>query len=224
MPTSVKTASVIEPEELVPVESRALGFSSSVSPYRPQRRIRHLASIHVANFTPFPVRDEFTSALSKPSEQPQYAGHGHLSDDLDVTLGRKRGRRRSATLLSAHNLSSSPDSQMGVAEHAQPTAPPARKRRPSKASFIGAKTRSVTNGPPSTARPMRQRTISASSSISHAASLDASIVLNGSFNTLHGILRDTSQPALEKILSSRLVETFITVSIPPEELGRGTSS
>lgn len=187
-----------------------------------QRRIRHLTSIHVANFTPFPVRDEFTSALSKPSEQPQYADHGHLSDDLDVTLGRKRGRRRSATLLSATNLSASPDSQKGVAEHGSITVSPARKRTPSKASIPGVKIRSGTNGPPIAARPMRQRTISASSSNSHITLYDAPMAMSGSLNSMHGILRDTLQPALEKILSSRLVETFITVSVPAEDSPKGS--
>lgn len=87
----------------------------------------------------------------------------------------------------------------------------------SRASIPGSKTRSSGGGPPPTRPSQRHRTISASSTNSQSTILDLPIDTSvSSVSSSHGVLRDTSQPALEKILSSRLVETFITISVPPD--------
>ena len=62
-----------------------------------QRRLRHIEYVQVRNLTPFPVRDAFASALTQPSARPQFNVHGNLSDDLDITIGRRQGRRVSTT-------------------------------------------------------------------------------------------------------------------------------
>src|SRR5579863_6659599 len=61
-----------------------------------QHLLRHITCIQVRNFTPFPARDAFASALTQPSEQSQFTSYGSLSDDLDVALARKRTRRLSS--------------------------------------------------------------------------------------------------------------------------------
>ncbi|EKM60705.1 uncharacterized protein PHACADRAFT_203855 [Phanerochaete carnosa HHB-10118-sp] len=176
------------------------------------RRVRHITSIQVRNLTPFPIRDEAASALVLPSEQPQFTPHGNLSDDLDVTLARKRGRRKSyvsAQTLFSNELSGADGSpslkesltkRQRAASRASVTTSPNLKGRP--------------NGPPPTARPtLRARTPSMASSISNFSS---SVLEPATSSTpFSGLLRDTSQPALERVLQSRLVETFLTVTIPP---------
>ncbi|PSS37189.1 hypothetical protein PHLCEN_2v960 [Hermanssonia centrifuga] len=185
-----------------------------------QRRVRHITSIQVRNLTPFPARDEFASALSQPSERPQFGAHGHLSDDLDVTLGRKRGRRRSSTSLSNVITQGYLDLDTGVGDSAHSMESTPRKRTISRASTStvmgtglspGSKGRPTSKGP-FTARPgHRQRTISASSSNSllTSSATSAERLLPSSFR---GFLRDTSQAGLEGIIGSRLVETFITMT------------
>jgi UV radiation resistance-associated gene protein len=70
-------------------------------------------SIQVRNLTPFPVRDAFASALLQPSEQSQFTAHGHLSDDLDLTIGRKRSRRISANSFNTIRRRKSEDGTVG---------------------------------------------------------------------------------------------------------------
>ncbi len=185
-----------------------------------QRRVRHITSIQVRNLTPFPARDEFASALSQPSERPQFGVHGHLSDDLDVTLGRKRGRRRSSTSLSNVITQGYLDLDTGVGDSVHSVESTPRKRTISRASTStvmgtglspGSKGRPTSKGP-FIARPgYRQRTISASSSNSllPSSAPSAERLCPSSFR---GFLRDTSQAGLEGIIGSRLVETFITMT------------
>lgn len=68
-------------------------------------------------------------------------------------------------------------------------------------------------GPPPTRPAHRARTSSAASSISHFSSGSLEPSMTSSLN-FPGLLKDTSQTALEKVSQSRLVETFITVAIP----------
>jgi UV radiation resistance-associated gene protein len=170
----------------------------------------------VRNLTPFPFRDEFAAALVQPSEQPQFTAHGHLSDDLDLTVSRKRGRKRSCTSVSS--LSWHPSSEhdaQGVPESS------GRKRALSRASTYSVGVTSTPKTKPSSssvpARPLlRQRTVSAASSSSFAASSLYDSTIPASIS-LSGFLQDTSQDALEHIVHSRLVETFLTLTAAPSE-------
>ncbi|KAI6010183.1 hypothetical protein EDC04DRAFT_2610324 [Pisolithus marmoratus] len=80
-----------------------------------QRRLRHITSVQIVNLTPFPIRDTFANALSQPAAHSQFTPLGNFSDDLDLTLLRKRSRRISSasgsTLknLKIDDVASSPD-------------------------------------------------------------------------------------------------------------------
>ncbi|KAI0932749.1 hypothetical protein AcW1_000225 [Taiwanofungus camphoratus] len=192
------------------------------------RRIRHITSIQIRNLTPFPVRDAFASALKQPSEQPQFTAHGHLSDDLDVTLGRKRSRRTSTT--SVASLAGHKVDGEGDGDHSNESG--MRKRAMSKASISSGPGSIISSSPklsrrlssagaPTVRPPHRQRTISMASSVhSRTGSMSQGIISEpgtSSSAMFPGLLRDTSQAALEKVLQSRLVETFVTVTLldPP---------
>lgn len=194
-----------------------------------QRRIRHITSIQIRNLTPFPVRDTFASALTQPSEQYQFTTHGHHSDDLDVTIGRKRGRRVSTASASSHRNANS-DNEGSIGES------PNRKRLSSigansvssrsnshvatsvSSSTTGGRRMSVSIVHPPVSRPqtLRQRTHSGASSIAGPSHLQTLSTTSESFSaiTIPSLLRDTSQSGLEEVLTSRLVETYITVTIP----------
>ncbi|TBU58827.1 UV radiation resistance protein and autophagy-related subunit 14-domain-containing protein [Dichomitus squalens] len=190
------------------------------------RRIRHITSIQVRNLTPFPVRDALASALTKPSAQPQFTPHGRLSDDLDVTVGRKRGRRVS-TASSIHSVPRSEED--GVSGSLNYSGEPTLRRRSSSRASIPTSTSVGSSSPKltrqssnigytSSVRPAhRARALSIASTHSHQAASSVS-ALSGDLGTsssafFPGLLRDTSQKSLEKILQSRLVETFVTVTL-----------
>lgn len=208
--TALDSGDVTSVACILSYSSALLAYNLSLSCI--QRRVRHITSIQVRNLTPFPVRDEFASALTQPSEQSQFTTHGHFSDDLDVTIGRKRGRRRSSTSTINHSVVNGAEAELG----SNSVGGTVRKRtlsRTSVASSVGstpnAKGRAI--GPPVVRPGIRPRTISTASSNSHGTmsgleSLHTSI-------SLSGFLKDTSQDALEHIVHSRLVETFLTVSI-----------
>jgi hypothetical protein len=86
--------------------------------------------VQVRNLTPFPVRDAFASALTQPSARSQFNAHGNLSDDLDITVGRRLGRRISTT--STHSSKSIKSN----ADDGPPLGPTdgVRRRSSSKAS------------------------------------------------------------------------------------------
>ncbi|ESK98165.1 uv radiation resistance-associated protein [Moniliophthora roreri MCA 2997] len=170
-----------------------------------QRRIRHVTSIQVCNLTPFPLRDAFASAISKPTEPAQFATHGHLPDDLDATLSRKRGRRISTnsmtTLRSLHSDDGAGDAS-GYPEGR------GRKRTISSTS-------STRQAP--TVRSQRVRTASISSTLNHSftstSSSDPHDVSIESTKALLINLPDHSQLGLEKVIKGRLVESFLSIRI-----------
>lgn len=211
MPSSAKISRTLSTENKghdTPVAYLHLQNRSVLNLDKQQRRARHITSIQIRNLTPFPVRDEAASALVQPSPQPQFGVYGHLSDDLDVTLGSRRPRRRSSTSLSYID----PEESRGSAESL------GRKRALSRAS--NATTSSVGRGGTSQTRPaMRSRTISTSSLGSFSEHAAAPITAR----SLSGFLQDTSQSALEHVIQSRLVETFITISIPPSVSSNDTT-
>ncbi|KAI0666234.1 UV radiation resistance protein and autophagy-related subunit 14-domain-containing protein [Trametes maxima] len=201
------------------------GADSAVYTSALPRRARHIASIQIRNLTPFPARDALASALTQPSEQPQFTPYGHLSDDLDVTVGRKRGRRFSAA---SSTLSSHRGDDESIHTNADHSGEPTLRRRTSSRASIPLSTsagsssskvarRPSTAGTGTPARPThRPRTLSHASSHSHQAG--SSSIFSGDIGTstssvFPDMFRDTSQKHLEKILQSRLVETFVAITL-----------
>ncbi|KAH9891128.1 UV radiation resistance protein and autophagy-related subunit 14-domain-containing protein [Cubamyces lactineus] len=197
------------------------------------RRVRHISSIQIRNLTPFPARDALASALTQPSQQPQFTPYGHLSDDLDVTVGRKRGRRYSAASSTRSGQREDESVHGSVDRSEEPTL---RRRTSSRASIplstsAGSSSpklvrRPSTVGATTTSRPThRSRTLSHASSLSqHAGS---SSHLSGDIGTstsaiFPSLFQDTSQKSLEKIFQSRLVETFVTITLLPGDRQSGT--
>ena len=196
---------------------------------RSQRRVRHITSIQVRNLTPFPARDALASALKQPAQQPQFTPQGHLTDDLDVAIGRKRARRFSSS-SSIHAVGTRGEPDSPCREGAERTGEGvARRRTLSKAS--ASPTSSNTDAPVSpgmarrssgntpTVRPShRQRTTSAASVFTLDSGRASSLGwrdTHSSSSKLPELLQDTSQRSLEKVLRSRLVETFIAITLPP---------
>ncbi|KIK97882.1 hypothetical protein PAXRUDRAFT_824462 [Paxillus rubicundulus Ve08.2h10] len=197
-----------------------------------QRRLRHVTSIQIRNLTPFPVRDAFASALSHPAVHSQFTPLGNLSDDLDVTLMRKRPRRISTTSVMTlknspvDDITSAPDDFRGSGEGR------GRRRAQSRVGFSRGGSVAASSGggnnlsrsmTTTTAgqitRPTRVRTPSGVSSNSLSASLPSGFE-NGSVSgtpSASTLYFDHSQRTLEKVIKSRLVETFITITVPEPE-------
>ncbi|KAG6903005.1 hypothetical protein C0995_008578 [Termitomyces sp. Mi166 len=182
------------------------------------RRIRHIAAIQVHNLTPCPARDSLASALSKPAEQSQFTSHGHLSDDLDVAMQRKRSRRVSTN---SHRSQLSED---GARNEGFSVGGTLIERGPrmsgSRVNFPGATDYRQPSGSVPTTRP-RPRTTSVASSIRSHVSIPSNpipSIYDGSISaltpSLNFICLDNSQAELENVIESRLVETFITITIP----------
>ncbi|KAI9059587.1 hypothetical protein FKP32DRAFT_1760885 [Trametes sanguinea] len=198
------------------------------------RRVRHITSIQIRNLTPFPARDALASALTKPAEQPQFTPYGHLSDDLDVTVGRTRGRRFSA----ASSTFSGPkgDDESGQGSVDRSGEPTLRRRTSSRASIplsssAGSSTSKLGRRPstagvsPATRPAHRPRTLSHASSPSQNAGSSSHLfgdVGTSTSSIFPGLFQNTSQKHLEKILQSRLVETFVTISLIPGKSQEGT--
>lgn len=193
------------------------------------RRLRNVTAVQVRNLTPFPVRDSFATAMTQPSEQSQFTSLGRLSDDLDLTVGRRRGRRISSSSVVTTKTTQSEDSE--DVHNAATIDDTQRRRAASKVSFLGQATggssphagslrrHSQVYGSPSSSRPVRKRTTSTGSYRSLGTS---SVGITEENNVppvtpapLSRLLPDNSQCSLEKIVSSRLVETFITITVPP---------
>ncbi|KAF8665091.1 hypothetical protein AX16_000559 [Volvariella volvacea WC 439] len=184
-----------------------------------ERRVRQITSIQVCNLTLFPIRDAFASALSQPSEQPNFTIHGHLSDDLDLTLSRKRGRKFSSA-SHATNLSfqSDEDSKHGTLELRSRKSSNPKVSFPAGGPALGS-SNSGGRAQPQPQRPtspaianknLRSRTISLGST--KFSSVNG---VSGSSFTSGGL--DNSQVNLENIISLRLVETILTITVPPSK-------
>ncbi|KAJ3724290.1 UV radiation resistance protein and autophagy-related subunit 14-domain-containing protein [Lentinula guzmanii] len=172
-----------------------------------QRRIGHITSVQIRNLTPFPARDTFTSALSKPTEILS-ATHSHVADDLDATLTRKRARRVSTnSIATLRSLRSDDGEPVGVSEGHE-----GRKRTNSRVSE-----RSSTVGRTApTLRPQRNRTTSLASVFPSSTQISEENSSNVEAPRAPPLLEDHSQTGLEKIIGSRLVETFIAVTVISE--------
>ncbi|KAJ6519293.1 hypothetical protein C8R45DRAFT_17210 [Mycena sanguinolenta] len=182
-----------------------------------QRRARHITAIQVCNLTAFPVRDAFASALSQPAEQPQFNAPGYFSDDLDVTLARKRSRRISTNSISTHKSFKSDESADDDSSAYSLSLAESRGRR-----TRGARLSFHSGGSPASRAPTirghRPRTASMTSSLN--SSIQSSAVLPGSTTAVStapftATLPDHSQTGLEKVIKARLFETFIAISVEP---------
>ena len=175
-----------------------------------QHLLRHITRIQIRNFTPFPARDAFASALTQPSEQSQFTSYGSLSDDLDVALSRKRTRRMSSasTMTVKSRLDGHSNDESRAAGSASPPDLRVRKRTTSRVSArespasAGPGSHPPLSGTGMASRANRPRTQSMSSSISGKAAPTSTQ------------WQSHTQKTLEKVLRSRLVETFVTITIP----------
>jgi hypothetical protein len=196
--------------------------------------MRHLSSIQIHNFTPFPVRDAAASALSQPLdlENPRFSPppEGHSHDDSEVVRPRRRSRRISAgSVVTLRNTvlrgddevegAGSPES-LGVGDSA-------RRGRPRSTSV--ASTRGQGHARTGSGRfagasgsPQIQRRTSLAASTSALMEVDDSAEgtvlgssIMASFPRVSAFHLDSSQKNLEKVLRSRLVETMITLTAVP---------
>ncbi|KAF9535777.1 hypothetical protein CPB83DRAFT_842312 [Crepidotus variabilis] len=184
----------------------------SQSDYLTFRRVRHISGIQIRNLTPFPVRDAFTSAISQPVEQADLSAAG-IIDDPSATLSRVRSRRISTASVATRR---SLKRDEGVVEQ-DIIVPGEARGRKSSGSRITFST--VSTSPSNSLskigtqqRPVRART----SSMTSSSSAHTRMTGNGplSLISIPPLLPSNSQSALEKVISSRLVETFITITIP----------
>ncbi|KAJ7785736.1 hypothetical protein B0H16DRAFT_1753588 [Mycena metata] len=177
-----------------------------------QRRARHITSIQVRNLTAFPVRDAFASALSQPAEQPQFNAPGYFSDDLDVTLARKRSRRISANSIATYKSFKSDE---GAGDDSE--SPRGRRTMGSRLSFHGGGSVGPASKAP-TIRAHRPRTSSMTSSLNSSVQSSAALANSVVPAPFSANLPDHSQTGLEKVIKARLFETFIAVSVEPSPL------
>jgi hypothetical protein len=158
-------------------------------------------------------------------EQSQYAVPG-TTDDLGIISSRKRARKLSTTSTTAR-LNAKPDDgphEGGINSFAEQRGRKASGARVDFSSGGGTLGRTSNQGAlsfapsrsPLTARPQRPRTISKTSSTSSRVAASASNILGSAsaVTTASVLLPDHSQTGLEKVISSRLTETFITIAIP----------
>ncbi|KEP54916.1 coiled-coil family protein [Rhizoctonia solani 123E] len=174
-----------------------------------QRRLRHIQGIYVKNLTPFPLRDHASSVLQHATPNTII----QLSDDTDLVLARRRGRRISQnSVVTLRTLRSDSHSEETAEKPGEP--PRSTRTRPAgpPVSFSRA---GPSNSPPAHLRRQRSTSHTSLGSVkTKTHSRDPSIttpptsppVGSGSF------LYDASQRSLEKVMSSRLVETFVTLS------------
>ncbi|KAH8120671.1 hypothetical protein DFH11DRAFT_1561350 [Phellopilus nigrolimitatus] len=192
----------------------------------PQPCLRHISSIQVRNLSPYPARDTVASVLTQRSTvTPAGAssGSGLASDDADILIGRRRNRRISST--SVGTLKSIRDEH----EHdVTPTleTPSSRNRANSRASVHAP---SISSSPPTKRQPhavstgtsatIRQRPRTASQGSVFDPSISPTLK---PFQTSSGTFSESTWPAdslssqadLEKVIWSRLVETFLTITLP----------
>ncbi|KAF9513061.1 hypothetical protein BS47DRAFT_1344778 [Hydnum rufescens UP504] len=158
--------------------------------HREHHSLRHLSGIYVRNFTPFPRRDR-VSSLSTPTHLQRH--DGHANDDISIGLPRKRARRISTASVGSLNSQKSEDAYSEFIENDLTTR-----------SHVSIRHRPSLQGrPPSSVSSVRMR-----------SSPNATSFLE-SYSGSSALVTTPSQRILEEIISSRLVETFITLSILP---------
>ncbi|KDR85233.1 hypothetical protein GALMADRAFT_233966 [Galerina marginata CBS 339.88] len=204
---------------------------TSVAEYLAPRRIRHITGIQIRNLTPFPVRDSFTSALTRPVEQSHFAGSG-ITDDLGAILARKRSRKVS-TNSTATRRSLKWEDDLFDKDAVSPIEP--KGRVPSTSTVTFSSGGNVSTSPSSVVQTLsssfksnyslrghRARTSSMSSNYLPGA-IRPPTVASTALST-SSFLPDNSQVALQKVIGFRLVETFIAVTFPADNHAQGEFS
>ncbi|KAG8741552.1 hypothetical protein FRC10_002729 [Ceratobasidium sp. 414] len=187
-----------------------------------QRRVRHIQGIHVKNLTPFPIRDHASSALQQALPAPIL----QHSDDTDLILARRRSRRISqnsvVTLRTARAEAHGDETSEKHSALETPRAPRTRPAGP-PVSFPRA---GPSGSPPTHLR--RQRSTSHASlgsqkSGTHSREAPHGLPTSPSA-TAGSFFHYPSQRNLEKVMSSRLVETFVTLSTPESAMSKPVRS
>jgi hypothetical protein len=166
-----------------------------------QRRLRHISSIQICNFTPFPIRDTVTSALALPSQQAPQSANGHFLDDIELARSKRRSRRVSAA--SVATLKDIQDEQ-GHADGA-----PQGRRRTLSGAGERSYSRTDIGRVASNLSPAEQHDGEGAGPASlPPAPLKPPAPFTPGFSSfwLH-----SSQTNLEKVLQSRLVETMVSL-------------
>ncbi|KIY64395.1 hypothetical protein CYLTODRAFT_493164 [Cylindrobasidium torrendii FP15055 ss-10] len=181
-------------------------YISDLLPEYTHRRIRHISSVQVRNLTPFPERDTLAHALSHSAEQIQFTANGHHADDLDISMSMKRSRRIS--LNSVNTMRSIRSDEANAAGDGLQSAAEQSVRGRARA----ASRTSITHRTPPTAptiRGNRNRTMSNASSLfgKGIASLPSSASALPAFYQVH------TQAGLEKVIQTRLVESFLSITV-----------
>lgn len=186
-----------------------------------QRRIRHITGVQIRNLTPFPVRDSFTSALSLPLEQSHLSASG-ITDDLASILSKKRTRKVSTNSTASRRSIKREDGVVDI----DTLLPAEAKGKVASTSTVmfsngGNISMSPSNGqsfsykPTHSLRDRRRRTSSVTSfGSTHLTGPKTQSNAPPAVLSTSSFLPDHSQAALQKIINSRLVETFITISLP----------
>ncbi|KAF8912897.1 hypothetical protein CPB84DRAFT_1841339 [Gymnopilus junonius] len=185
--------------------------------YLTPRRIRHITGVQIRNLTPFPVRDSFTSALSLPLEH----SHFSTSDDLASVLSRKRTRKVSTNSTTTRRSSKRDDGVPDI----DPRLPVEAKGKAASSSTVA-----FSNGGNISTSPSSGQSLSYKSNQSlRGRRRTSSVTSFGSFHlagpmtqsnipqtALSGsaFLPDHSQAALQTVIDSRLVETYVAISLP----------
>ncbi|KAG8717105.1 hypothetical protein FRC08_008183 [Ceratobasidium sp. 394] len=175
-----------------------------------QRRVRHIQGIYVKNLTPFPIRDHASSALQHALPAPIL----QHSDDTDLVLARRRSRRTSQnSIVTLRTARAEAHRDESPEKHSTLETPRARTRPAGPpVSFPRA---GPSGSPPAHLR--RQRSTSHASlgsqaSGTHSRDVPHSGLPTSPSATAGSFFHYPSQRNLEKVMSSRLVETFVTLS------------
>ncbi|KAG9100842.1 hypothetical protein FS749_012561 [Ceratobasidium sp. UAMH 11750] len=175
-----------------------------------QRRVRHIQGIYVKNLTPFPIRDHASSALQHALPAPIL----QHSDDTDLALARRRSRRTSQnSIVTLRTARAEAHRDESPEKHSTLETPRARTRPAGPpVSFPRA---GPSGSPPAHLR--RQRSTSHASlgsqaSGTHSRDVPHSGLPTSPSATAGSFFHYPSQRNLEKVMSSRLVETFVTLS------------
>ncbi|KAF8604981.1 hypothetical protein BDV93DRAFT_605491 [Ceratobasidium sp. AG-I] len=177
-----------------------------------QRRLRHIQGIYVKNLTPFPLRDHASSALQQTA-----APILQLSDDTDLILSRRRSRRISQnSVVTLRTLRTEPHADESFDKSQTLDTPRVPRTRPTGPPLSYPRA-GPSSSPPTHLR--RQRSTSHASLGSptrgaHSRDVSQTGLPTSPSATSGSFFHYPSQRNLEKVMSSRLVETFVTLSMP----------
>lgn len=167
----------------------------------PQRRIRHIRSIQIRNLTPFPIRDTIAQNLTQSGSSTTQVPLQHV-DDIELTMARRRRR------VSAGSVTT-------VFTEDEPSSSPGTKKQMRSGSKGGIQSVKTSSGPLSSSMRSRPRNNSRLSSSSLAAKDSEPTPPIPPLSTL---FVTHSQRTLEEIVSSRLVKTFIALTMDCHEI------